>query len=357
MNFHDTSGMYEAIAKWVESQDVEIDWTTLMNCSWWIGPKDWVPPPKWSMPPPFPRQLSTLLVTKLIFAQESEGLQIPPMLTNPADIELGAINEKLTPRLGGEGIDPPPAAGAPTDPVQWEKFLGQLGEVIIQKTTLYVISEEDRRALVRMAVLEEELERRRVEDNRERVRRQDRGEAVGYVSRKAIPTLVDRAKRGSLEAIGELERRGWEEVEISEWRVKAKRKAAVLREVAVERMKARGKIFNRELKVEEKEESLVKKAERGTEKGGRGSSEGVPVPREEHGIERELEVKRVGPNPRILVCRYKELASERECLVAVKSVKNFVKGMRLRMREPVNEAEYREPWVYAGVLPRYRGRW
>ena len=75
------------------------------------------------------------------------------------------------------------------------------------------------------------------------------------------------------------------------------------------------------------------------------------------GIERELEVKRVGPNPRILVCRYKELAEERECKVRVRDTVKFAVGMRFKMEEPLGEAEYRGVWEYKGVMPRYKGRW
>jgi hypothetical protein len=75
------------------------------------------------------------------------------------------------------------------------------------------------------------------------------------------------------------------------------------------------------------------------------------------GIERELEVIRVGPNPRILTCRYRELASERVCKVWVKDVRNFVRGMKLRMEEPIDELEYAGVWRYEGPLPRRKGRW
>ena len=77
----------------------------------------------------------------------------------------------------------------------------------------------------------------------------------------------------------------------------------------------------------------------------------------ERGIEREVEVVRVGPNPHLLTCRYQELASERECRVRVKSVSNFVRGMKFRIREPIGEEEYKEPWEYEGKLPRAKGRW
>jgi hypothetical protein len=85
--------------------------------------------------------------------------------------------------------------------------------------------------------------------------------------------------------------------------------------------------------------------------------EGMVGERVKRGIERELEVIRVGPNPRILTCRYKELASERTCKVGVKSVANFVRGMKFRMVEPIDELEYAGVWRYDGRLPRVKGRW
>jgi len=64
----------------------------------------------------------------------------------------------------------------------------------------------------------------------------------------------------------------------------------------------------------------------------------------------------VGPNPRILTCRYQELSSERICKVGVKNVTNFVRGMRFKMKEPVAEIEYAGVWRYEGKLPRLKGR-
>lgn len=75
------------------------------------------------------------------------------------------------------------------------------------------------------------------------------------------------------------------------------------------------------------------------------------------GIERELKVIRVGPNPRMVLCEYFELASRRTCLVNVRVNRKFVKGMKFVMGEPVGELEFLRPWVFAGKLPRRRGRW
>jgi len=78
---------------------------------------------------------------------------------------------------------------------------------------------------------------------------------------------------------------------------------------------------------------------------------------EARGIERELKVVRAGPNPRMLVCEYYELASRRTCLVKVRDNRKFMRGMTFRMREPREELEYKKPWEYRGVMPRRRGRW
>ena len=75
------------------------------------------------------------------------------------------------------------------------------------------------------------------------------------------------------------------------------------------------------------------------------------------GIERELKVIRVGPNPRMVICEYWELAERRKCVVNVGLAKKFVKGMRFKMFEPVSELEYQRPWVYRGPAPRRRGWW
>jgi hypothetical protein len=366
MNFHDNLGMYDDIAKWLEENDVEVDWEAIMQCKWWVGPKDWVPPPKWSMPTPFPSRLTPPIATKLLFAQWWNGLHIRPEIGDPLDDYVAPrINDQQNvvprnqPPRGGEGVDPEAAGDAATGPNWWKNFLKQIAAIDkIEIIELKLVKPEDRKALVRMAWLEEEMRKREIEHNRERVRRQMRGGAVSYMSRKAIPKLVRKARVGSLEAISELERRGWDRGEVNHWRQLAIRKADRSRELAIKRMEASGRVFNREV-------NKVKKA--GTAKKGvvanndeAASEEGKEASGVEEarvGIERELEVIRVGPNPRILTCRYKELASERVCKVGVKTVANFVRGMKFRMAEPVNELEYAGVWKYEGKLPRIKGRW
>src|SRR5215468_4105929 len=75
------------------------------------------------------------------------------------------------------------------------------------------------------------------------------------------------------------------------------------------------------------------------------------------GIERELRVIRVGPNPRMIVCEYYELASRRVCTVNVKVNRKWRKGMVFVMEEPVLEEEYVSTWIYNGAGPRRPGRW
>jgi hypothetical protein len=363
MNFHDNRGMFDDIAKWLEENDVEVDWEAIMQCKWWVGPKDWVPPPKWSMPTPFPSRLTPPIATKLLFAQWWNGLHIRPELGDPLD-------DYVTPRIsdhqnavprnqqsrGGEGVDPGPAGDAATGPNSWKKFLRQLAAIErIEVIELKLITAEDRRALVRMAWIEEELRRRELADNRERVGRQARGEAKFYISRKGAQWLLERARRGNLESIEELERRGiGSESEHRRWR---ETNAKLVKNMAKTRMKKEAK------EASESGEGRADAEVLGTEMARiKGIVEEEVADNEvdlevKRGIERELEVIRVGPNPRILTCRYKELASERVCKVGVKSVANFVRGMKFRMVEPVAEIEYAGVWRYEGKLPRLKGRW
>ena len=78
---------------------------------------------------------------------------------------------------------------------------------------------------------------------------------------------------------------------------------------------------------------------------------------EKPGIERELRVIRVGPNPRMVVCEYWELASRRVCVVNVGKNGKWWRGAKFVMEEPRGELEYLKPWKYKGIGPRRRGRW
>lgn len=72
---------------------------------------------------------------------------------------------------------------------------------------------------------------------------------------------------------------------------------------------------------------------------------------------RELRVVRVGPNPRLLLCEYYELASRRTCTLYVKRNDKFTRGMRLSVEEPREELAFLRPWLYTGPAPRRKGKW
>ena len=76
----------------------------------------------------------------------------------------------------------------------------------------------------------------------------------------------------------------------------------------------------------------------------------------ESGNEIELEILRIPPNPRMVICQYRAVSGERRCVVRVGWNKNFRAGMRLAVKRPANGAEA-EPWAYDGSLPRRPGHW
>jgi hypothetical protein len=71
----------------------------------------------------------------------------------------------------------------------------------------------------------------------------------------------------------------------------------------------------------------------------------------------ELEVLRIPPNPRLVICRYRVSGEERRCMVLVGRNEKFVRGMKFWLAEPSDPAARCRPWPYAGRLPRRRGRW
>ena len=79
-------------------------------------------------------------------------------------------------------------------------------------------------------------------------------------------------------------------------------------------------------------------------------------PLAESGAEIELEIVRIPPSPRMVICRYRSVSGERQCLVRVGRNANFRKGMKVLMKVPANGKEA-EPWTYGGVLPRRPGHW
>jgi hypothetical protein len=71
----------------------------------------------------------------------------------------------------------------------------------------------------------------------------------------------------------------------------------------------------------------------------------------------ELEILRIPPNPRLVICRYWILEEERRCMVRVGRNGNFVRGMKLSVQEPSDPSAQSQPWLYTGPLPRRRGCW
>ncbi len=71
----------------------------------------------------------------------------------------------------------------------------------------------------------------------------------------------------------------------------------------------------------------------------------------------EVEVMRIPPNPRMILCRYWAGNEERRCTVRVGQNADFVRGMKLRVQEPSDPSAQSEPWPYPGPLPRRRGHW
>jgi len=76
----------------------------------------------------------------------------------------------------------------------------------------------------------------------------------------------------------------------------------------------------------------------------------------ENGTEIELEIVRIPPNPRMVICRYRATSGERRCLVRVGRNANFRRGMKLLVKIPANGTEA-QPWGYDGLMPRRSGQW
>jgi hypothetical protein len=81
------------------------------------------------------------------------------------------------------------------------------------------------------------------------------------------------------------------------------------------------------------------------------------APVAESGNEIELEIVRIPPNPRMVICAYCAVSGERRCIVRVGRNGHFVRGMKLSVQEPSDPSAQSEPWLYTGPLPRRRGRW
>jgi len=120
---------------------------------------------------------------------------------------------------GGEGVEPRIAGELTTGLPYWGKIFNTTGRDPANEDCDHAGRGRGAAAAVRMAWIEEELRRREVEHNRERVMRQSKGAAKWTLSRKSGEWLLERACRGNLESIEELERRGiGSEAEHRKWR-------------------------------------------------------------------------------------------------------------------------------------------
>ena len=70
----------------------------------------------------------------------------------------------------------------------------------------------------------------------------------------------------------------------------------------------------------------------------------------------EVEVLRIPPNPRLVICRYWVLGEERRCMVRVGRNSILVPKMKFWLPEPSDPMAQARPWAYTGRLPKRRGR-
>jgi hypothetical protein len=239
--------------------------------------------------------------------------------------------------------------------VELVKLLAGLEKVEVRPVTIRLLSGWERLAIAKWARVEEYLEgrsrRRRLKwrkvkkskaINRERMERIRGGNKA--LGNGQVLASVEELERLAIKAEGE------------------KDKMAKLRSA---RYWNQAEKRRREIEMARKKNEEVGEVHESEEEGGimRGSDElmsgwyelakqeKIKKEKEER-PEVEIEVVRVGPNPRVVVCRYKLCAEELVVKLRVDSNKFFVKGMRIRMREQEGEE-----WEYRGTLPRHKGRW
>jgi hypothetical protein len=101
-------------------------------------------------------------------------------------------------------------------------------------------------------------------------------------------------------------------------------------------------------------EELAEKAAAIAAEAERERKSREPIP--ETGNEMELEILRIPPNPRMVICTYHAVSGERRCMVRVGRNANLKPGMKLLVKRPAVGAEA-EPWAYDGAIPRRFGHW
>jgi hypothetical protein len=287
MNFHEIGSVLDGYAAWME-EVAEVDWEELKRSKWWVGPADWEPPARWVKPKDYPKRLTSEMVSKLLLAQEKSGLEIPIWLRDPYE----GMWEEI-----GKG-----------DGWEWEEFLEKLEKVQVRPIRISLVSAEERRSLVKLAILEEAQERLKRSVNAERTARQYRHQTRLRLGRREEKWLRGRASRGMMEAIIEMERRNLCSREESErWRSNYERRVEGVKKALEVKRKKREEI-----------ESL---------KPGN----------------REVEVKviRVGPNPRIVLLRWEGVnGEERWIKFKVRDTSGYRVGQRYKFKE--SEVEGKE---------------
>jgi hypothetical protein len=104
----------------------------------------------------------------------------------------------------------------------------------------------------------------------------------------------------------------------------------------------------------------IRERKRTSESGARSEAEAF-APGESGGsregteVEVEVEVVRLPPNPRLVICRCAVEGSQ--CEVWVGRNTNFVPRMRFKVPKPALETSSGALWKYDGPLPRRKGRW
>jgi hypothetical protein len=266
----------------------------------------------------WPRPLDSRHVSALLLLQW--GKASGAVGTSPLD-EWPEILARVANGVRGEGEE---KIG------EYVKLLEGLEGVSIRQVSIRFLSFAERMAIVKWARVEEYLEKRAVERRGKRERAKKRRRVYEKrVERIAGGYRKDRSGQVLL-SVEELEERAKKE------EVKGDRMA---------RMRA-GRWWN-QAEIRRREIEMVKRRN--------GEIKVVEEAKTESGPERplvELEIIRVGPNPRILVCRYKILAEEMLVKLKVKNTDKFTRGMRIKMREQEGEE-----WEYRGTLPTRKGVW
>ena len=220
-------------------------------------------------------------------------------------------------------------------------LLAGLEGVEVKRYEVRLLSSWERLAIGKWALIEEFI-KERGKLRREKARLQKKRKRV-YAKRVALIGAVDKwgKEKKKYASVEELEARAMEcerAIEGGEDRMAYMRAAKYWNQAEIRRQ---------EIAMARKKEVVweVREEMKGREEGSKAETHPERP-------EVELEVIRVGPNPRIVVCRYKLLAEVLIVKLKVHNNSKFCKGMKIKMVEQEGEE-----WEYRGGLPRHKGRW